>query len=581
MVGFLRARAAARGRRSRASRRSATSATARCASTRGSSTRSTIAGSTGSWREITRRLGFALEPARPFEFTTNGDRFGWIEGHRRPLAPDAAHRVRPRRATRERARHAHRPARDRAGPSRRLPADAEPEPDRRGRRARRHARSSMRWSCATASTRIVRATPLCARCARLRGAADLPARDGRGGALPAARSSRLGRRAARGARARAASRCCCASRGCPNGCARPYLAEIALIGKAPGRYNLYLGGDGRGQRLNVLLPRERRRADHPRGARRGLCAVTRPSAQPGERFGDFAWRAGLVGARMAPEGGAVMRALAWNPEHALHEPAVLDEIELRARRACTRRSACVGACSTCPGEHALSSSFGAQAAVSLHMVTRAAAVDPGRPGRYRATCSRRPIASSTSSSSGSAQPEGLPAADVAGLARSAPRPALGAGCRRHRALQRAAQDRADAARARRARHADAGSPACAATSRESRKPASGRSSGATAAGRCTRSSTGPIATCSSTCAGTTCRITRSGTKATSRSATGTRRARSPRPGRRRGDAVLRPEARVRPARARRLSRIARAISVRYFPLFADLQGPPRAGRRRR
>ncbi len=40
--------------------------------------------------------------------------------------------------------------------------------------------------------------------------------------------------------------------GCPNGCARPYLAEIALVGKAPGRYNLFLGGDVRGQRLNRL-----------------------------------------------------------------------------------------------------------------------------------------------------------------------------------------------------------------------------------------------------------------------------------------------------------------------------------------
>ena len=29
--------------------------------------------------------------------------------------------------------------------------------------------------------------------------------------------------------------------GCPNGCARPYLAEIAFVGKAPGKYNLYLG----------------------------------------------------------------------------------------------------------------------------------------------------------------------------------------------------------------------------------------------------------------------------------------------------------------------------------------------------
>ena len=40
--------------------------------------------------------------------------------------------------------------------------------------------------------------------------------------------------------------------GCPNGCARPYLAEVGLVGKAAGRYNLYLGGDARGQRLAVL-----------------------------------------------------------------------------------------------------------------------------------------------------------------------------------------------------------------------------------------------------------------------------------------------------------------------------------------
>src|SRR3546814_10115356 len=35
--------------------------------------------------------------------------------------------------------------------------------------------------------------------------------------------------------------------GCPNGCSRPYLGEIALVGKAPGRYNLMLGADHRGQ----------------------------------------------------------------------------------------------------------------------------------------------------------------------------------------------------------------------------------------------------------------------------------------------------------------------------------------------
>lgn len=40
--------------------------------------------------------------------------------------------------------------------------------------------------------------------------------------------------------------------GCPNGCARPYLAEIGLVGKSPGRYNLYLGGSFIGNRVNKL-----------------------------------------------------------------------------------------------------------------------------------------------------------------------------------------------------------------------------------------------------------------------------------------------------------------------------------------
>ncbi|MCP6559186.1 sulfite reductase subunit beta, partial [Klebsiella pneumoniae] len=40
--------------------------------------------------------------------------------------------------------------------------------------------------------------------------------------------------------------------GCPNGCARPALAEIAFIGKAPGKYNFYLGGSFIGERLNKL-----------------------------------------------------------------------------------------------------------------------------------------------------------------------------------------------------------------------------------------------------------------------------------------------------------------------------------------
>jgi sulfite reductase (NADPH) hemoprotein beta-component len=42
------------------------------------------------------------------------------------------------------------------------------------------------------------------------------------------------------------------STGCPNGCARPYMAEIAFVGKAPGRYQVWLGGDVSGTRLNKV-----------------------------------------------------------------------------------------------------------------------------------------------------------------------------------------------------------------------------------------------------------------------------------------------------------------------------------------
>ena len=40
--------------------------------------------------------------------------------------------------------------------------------------------------------------------------------------------------------------------GCPNGCGRPSLAEIGLVGRAPGKYNVYLGAAFNGSRLNVL-----------------------------------------------------------------------------------------------------------------------------------------------------------------------------------------------------------------------------------------------------------------------------------------------------------------------------------------
>jgi sulfite reductase (NADPH) hemoprotein beta-component len=81
--------------------------------------------------------------------------------------------------------------------------------------------------------------------------------------------------------------------GCPNGCARPYLAEIALVGKAPGRYNLFIGGDVRGQRLNHLY-RENTDEAGVLAALEPLFASYARERRPGEGFGDFTVRAGHV-----------------------------------------------------------------------------------------------------------------------------------------------------------------------------------------------------------------------------------------------------------------------------------------------
>ncbi|MEQ1512789.1 MAG: assimilatory sulfite reductase (NADPH) hemoprotein subunit [Lysobacteraceae bacterium] len=81
--------------------------------------------------------------------------------------------------------------------------------------------------------------------------------------------------------------------GCPNGCSRPYLAEIALIGKAPGRYNLMLGGDHRGQRLNTLY-RENIDETTLLDSLDPLFRQYAEQRDAGERFGDFLVRSGVV-----------------------------------------------------------------------------------------------------------------------------------------------------------------------------------------------------------------------------------------------------------------------------------------------
>ncbi len=84
--------------------------------------------------------------------------------------------------------------------------------------------------------------------------------------------------------------------GCPNGCSRPYLGEIALVGKAPGRYNLMLGADHRGQRLSTMY-RENIDENTIIDTLDPLLAQYAAQREINERFGDFLLRSGVVATR--------------------------------------------------------------------------------------------------------------------------------------------------------------------------------------------------------------------------------------------------------------------------------------------
>lgn len=81
--------------------------------------------------------------------------------------------------------------------------------------------------------------------------------------------------------------------GCPNGCARPWLAEVGFVGKAYGAYNMYLGGGYHGQRLNKLYRSSIGEAE--------ILDIMKPllkryarEREKGERFGDFTIRIGMI-----------------------------------------------------------------------------------------------------------------------------------------------------------------------------------------------------------------------------------------------------------------------------------------------
>lgn len=81
--------------------------------------------------------------------------------------------------------------------------------------------------------------------------------------------------------------------GCPNGCARSVLGEIGFIGKAPGKYNVYLGAGFYGQRLNKLY-RENINEEQMLAELTPIIHRYAREREAGERFGDFVIRTGYV-----------------------------------------------------------------------------------------------------------------------------------------------------------------------------------------------------------------------------------------------------------------------------------------------
>jgi sulfite reductase (NADPH) hemoprotein beta-component len=75
--------------------------------------------------------------------------------------------------------------------------------------------------------------------------------------------------------------------GCPNGCARPYMAEIGLVGRAPNQYQIYLGGNEGCTRLNRLF-KEKVKGEDILNELRPALARFATERKPGQRFGDWA-----------------------------------------------------------------------------------------------------------------------------------------------------------------------------------------------------------------------------------------------------------------------------------------------------
>jgi sulfite reductase (NADPH) hemoprotein beta-component len=239
--------------------------------------------------EIESRLGFALQPARPFGFDSNGDDFGWVEGedgygHYTLFIENGRIANRPGCALmdglREIARH-HRGTLRLTPNQNLIIADVAPAARARIQALLEdHGLDALnRQSALRLNSIACVALPTCG-LAMAESERYLPSLVSKIETLLAAHQ--LTREAIT-----------IRMSGCPNGCSRPYIAEIGLTGRAPGKYNLYLGGGFHGQRLNKMYLENVNEAAILDALDKIVAHYARSRLED-EHFGDFAIRAGYV-----------------------------------------------------------------------------------------------------------------------------------------------------------------------------------------------------------------------------------------------------------------------------------------------
>ncbi|QBB70014.1 assimilatory sulfite reductase (NADPH) hemoprotein subunit [Pseudolysobacter antarcticus] len=241
--------------------------------------------------ELEQRLGFALAPARDFEFVHSGDRFGWVQGHdgrwHLTLRIEAGRIAdKPGQAwltgLNAIAQIHHGDFRLTANQNLIIAGIAENERNNIEALLAEHGLDGYRQATPLRLNALACvALPTCA-LAMAEAERYLPE-------LVTKLEAQLDTHGLREADIRLRIT------GCPNGCARPYLAEIGLVGKAPGRYNLMLGADARGQRLNQMY-RENIDENEILNVLDPLFARYAGERENVEGFGDFLLRAGVIAA---------------------------------------------------------------------------------------------------------------------------------------------------------------------------------------------------------------------------------------------------------------------------------------------